>query len=61
MFTNIPRPVKLYAEMPQVRLVQKMANLPTVTAPKEFKIREDFRETFLWRDVTISKYVNAKR
>lgn len=45
--------------MPQVKLVQKMANLPTVTQPKEIKIREDFRETFMWRDVTISKYVNV--
>jgi len=45
--------------MPQVKLVQKMANLPTVTPPKEIKIRQDFRETFMWRDVAISKYVNA--
>ena len=55
VFTNIPRPSTRNINRPEVQLVQKFANLPTDPKPKDIKIREDFRETFLWRDVSISK------
>ncbi|KAL7028449.1 hypothetical protein ACKWTF_005840 [Chironomus riparius] len=58
VFTNIPRPSARSINRPEVNLVQKFSNLPTEKKTKEIKIREDFRETFLWRDVSISNSAN---
>lgn len=55
VFTNIPRPSTRYVNKLEEKLVQKMSNIPVETKPKDIKIREDFREIFLWRDVNITK------
>ncbi|KAL7028444.1 hypothetical protein ACKWTF_005838 [Chironomus riparius] len=54
VFTNIPRP---YRSVPRRR--QAMSR-PRGSKPgsRELKVREDFRETFLWRDVSIYDSAN---
>lgn len=52
MFTNIPRP---YRSVPRRREMfsRPMRSKPRRSGPDNVKIRKDFRETFLWRDVSI--------
>ncbi|XP_070502089.1 CD109 antigen-like [Chironomus tepperi] len=52
VFTNIPRPV---GTRPRRREAMSgpMMSRPTRRAGQNVKIRQDFRETFMWRDVSI--------
>ena len=52
VFTNIPRP---YRSVPRRRMAMSRprASKPSKPGSRPLKVREDFRETFLWRDVSI--------
>ncbi|XP_070502088.1 thioester-containing protein 1 allele R1-like [Chironomus tepperi] len=54
VFTNIPRPLRSIRR--RERMSKPMASAPRASRPTrsgEVKVRKDFRETFLWRDVSI--------